>query len=46
MDIYNPIFPIWIIKKSIIGFAYVAMHVDNLNLVETLKELTKIIDYL
>ena len=38
----NPICPCVFIKKSESGFAIVAVYVDDLNLVGTLEELTKI----
>ena len=37
----NPICPCVFIKKSEIGFAIVAVYVDDLNLIGTLEELSK-----
>ena len=42
----NPICPCVFIKKSETGFAIIAVYVDDLNLVETLEELTKTAEYL
>ena len=42
----NPICPCIFIKKSEIGFAIIALYVDDLNLVETLEELTRTTNYL
>ena len=42
----NPICPCVFIKKSEIGFAIIAVYVDDLNLVGTLEELTKTAEYL
>ena len=42
----NPICPCVFIKKSEIGFAIIAVYVDDLNLVGTPEELTKIAEYL
>ena len=42
----NPICPCVFIKKSEIGFAIIAVYVDDLNLVGTPEELTKIAKYL
>ena len=42
----NPICPCVFIKKSEIGFAIIAVYVDDLNLVGTPEELTKTAEYL
>ena len=42
----NPICPCVFIKKSETGFAIIAVYVDDLNLVGTLEELTKTVEYL
>ena len=42
----NPICPCIFIKKSEIGFAIIAVYVDELNLVGTLEELTRTTNYL
>ena len=42
----NPICPCVFIKKSEIGFAIIVVYVDDLNLVGTPEELTKIAEYL
>ena len=42
----NPICPCIFIKKSEIGFAIIAVYVDDLNLVGTPEELTRITNYL
>ena len=42
----NPICPCVFIKKSEIGFVIIAIFVDDLNLVGTPEELTKIVEYL
>ena len=42
----NPICPCVFIKNSEFGFAIIVVYVDDLNLVETLEELTKIANYL
>ncbi|KAL6329106.1 hypothetical protein AAG906_007652 [Vitis piasezkii] len=42
----NPICPCIFIKKSEIGFAIIAVYVDDLNLVETPEELTRTTNYL
>ena len=42
----NPICPYIFIKKSEIGFAIIAVYVDDLNLVGTFKELTRTTNYL
>jgi hypothetical protein len=42
----NPICPCVFLKKSESGFAIIAVYVDDLNLVGTLKELIKIATYL
>ena len=42
----NPICPCVFIKKSEIGFAIIAVYVDDLNLVGTHEELTKTAEYL
>ena len=42
----NPICPCVFIKKSETGFAIIAVYVDDLNLVGTPEELTKIAEYL
>ena len=42
----NPICPCIFIKKSKIGFAIIAMYVDDLNLVGTPEELTRTTNYL
>ena len=42
----NPICPCIFIKKSKIGFAIIAMYVDDLNLVGTPKELIRTKNYL
>ena len=42
----NPISPFIFIKKSKIGFAIIVVYVDDLNLIGTLEELTKITKYL
>jgi hypothetical protein len=41
----NPIYPCVFIKKSESGFAIIVVYVDDLNLVETLKELIKTATY-
>ena len=42
----NSIFPYVFIKKVAIGFAIIAVYVDDLNFIRTPKELIKTIDYL
>ena len=42
----NPICPCIFIKKSKIGFAIIAVYVDDLNLIGTLEELTRTTNYL
>ena len=42
----NPICPCIFIKKSKIGFAIIAVYVDDLNLVGTPEQLTKTTNYL
>ena len=42
----NLICPCVFIKKVAIGFAIIAIYVDDLNLIETPEELIKTIDYL
>ena len=42
----NPICPCVFIKKSEIGFAIIAVYVDDLNLVGAHEELTKTAEYL
>ena len=42
----NSICPCVFIKKVAIGFAIIAVYVDDLNLIRSLKELIKTIDYL
>ena len=42
----NPICPYIFIKKSEIGFAIIAVYVDDLNLVGNPKELIRTINYL
>ena len=42
----NPICPCIFIKKSEIGFAIIAVYIDDLNLVGTPEELTKTTNYL
>ena len=42
----NPICPCIFIKKSKIGFAIIAVYVDDLNLIGTAKELTRTTNYL
>jgi hypothetical protein len=42
----NPICPCVFIKKSEIGFAIIAVYVDDLNLIGNLEELTKTASYL
>ena len=42
----NSICPCFFIKKVAIGFAIIAVYVDDLNLIGTAEELIKIIDYL
>ena len=42
----NPIYPCIFIKKLEIGFAIMVVYVDDLNLVGTPKELTRITNYL
>ena len=42
----NPICPCIFIKKSETGFAIIAVYVDDLNLHETPKELTRTTNYL
>ena len=42
----NPICPCVFIKKTTIGFAIIAVYVDDLNLIGTLEELIKITNYL
>ena len=42
----NTICPFIFIKKVATGFAIIAVYVDDLNLIGTLKELIKTIDYL
>ena len=44
--INNPIFPCVFIKKSELGFAILAVYVDDINLFGTPKELTKAATYL
>ena len=44
--INNPICPCIFIKKSEIGFAIIAVYVDDLNLVGTLEELIRTTNYL
>ena len=42
----NPICPCVFIKKSKIGLTIISVYVDDLNLIGTLKELTKTVNYL
>ena len=42
----NPICPCVFIKKSKTGLTIIAIYVDDLNLIETLEKLTKIVNYL
>ena len=42
----DPICPCVFIKKSKIGFAIIAVYVDDMNLIGTLEELSKTIEYL
>ena len=42
----DPLCPCVFIKKSESGFATVAIYVDNINIIGTLKELTKTVEYL
>ena len=42
----NPLCPCIFIKKSETGFAIIVVYVDDLNLVETLEELTRTTKYL
>ena len=42
----NPIYPCIFIKKSKIGFAIIAVYVDDLNLVGTSEKLTRTTNYL
>lgn len=43
---YNLIYPCISIKKSTIGFVIIIVYVEDLNLIQTFEELTRIIDYL
>ena len=42
----DPICPCVFIKKSKTGFAIIAVYVDDMNLIGTLEELSKTIEYL
>ena len=42
----DPIYPCVFIKKSEIGFAIIAVYVDDMNLIRTPEELSKIAEYL
>ena len=42
----DPICQCVFIKKSEIGFATIAVYVDDMNLIETLEELSKTVKYL